>query len=96
MPKTYVHLSGKQIDEAILKIHGIIKEEDTMPQLTSIACPRCGQVNGSTSGFCSKCGRALRFDVAVDVEKKRSDIAMALMELVEKEPEIAKILRESV
>jgi hypothetical protein len=39
---------------------------------------------------------ALRVDVAVDVEKKRSDIAMALMELVEKEPEIAKILRESV
>lgn len=63
--------------EAILKIHGIIKEEDTMPQLTSMACPRCGQVKGPTSGFCSRCG-------------------MALMELVEKEPEIAKILRESV
>jgi len=29
---------------------------------------------------------ALRVDVAVDLEKKRSDIAMALMELVEKEP----------
>ncbi len=96
MPQTYVHLSGKQIDEAILKIHGIIKEEDTMPQLTSIACPRCGQVNGPTSGFCSKCGMAMRVDVAVDVEKKRNDIAMALMELMEKEPAIAKILRESV
>ena len=96
MPKTYVHLSGKQIDEAILKIHGIVKEEDTMPQLTSTACPRCEQVNGPTSGFCSRCGMAMRVDVAVDVEKKRSDIAMALMELVEKEPEIAKILRESV
>jgi len=38
----------------------------------------------------------LNLETAVDVEKKRSDIAMALMELVEKEPEIAKILRESV
>ena len=91
-----IHLSGKQIDEAILKIHGIIKDEDTMPQLTSTACPRCGQVNGPTLGFCSRCGMALRVDVAVDVEKKRYDIDMALMELVEKEPEIAKILRESV
>ncbi len=53
-------------------------------------------MNGPTSTFCSRCGMALRVDVAVDVEKKRSDIAMALMELVEKEPEIAKILRESV
>ncbi len=96
MPQTYVHLSGKQIDKAILKIHGISKEEDLKPQLTSTACPRCGQVNGPTSGFCSRCGMAMRLDVAVDVEKKRSDIAMALMELVEKEPEIAKILRESV
>ncbi len=39
---------------------------------------------------------AMRVDVAVDVEKKRNDIAMALMELMEKEPAIAKILRESV
>jgi uncharacterized OB-fold protein len=65
--------------EAILKMHGIIKEEDTMPQLTSTACPMCGQVNGPTSTFCSRCGMALRVDVAV-----------------EKEPEIAKILEESV
>lgn len=39
---------------------------------------------------------ALRVDSAADIEKKRSYIAMALMELVEKEPAIAKILRESV
>ncbi len=80
MPQTYVHLSGKQIDNAILKIHGIVKEEDTMPQLTSTLCPRC-RLNGPTSTFCSRCGMALRVDVVVDVEK---------------EPEIAKILRESV
>ena len=39
---------------------------------------------------------ASRVDVVVNVKKKRSDIAMALVELVEKEPAIAKILRESV
>lgn len=63
---------------------------------SAMECPRCKHMNGSTSGFCSKCGMALRVDVAVYIEKKQSDIAMALMELVEKEPEIAKILRESV
>jgi len=40
MAATYVHLSGKQINEAILKIHGIIKEDYTIPQLTSTACSR--------------------------------------------------------
>jgi hypothetical protein len=37
---------------------------------------------------------ALTIQAAVDVEKKRSDIAMALMELVERDPEIAKVLRD--
>ena len=96
MAATYVHLSGKQIDQAILKMYGIVDEKELKPELTAMECPRCKHMNGSTSGFCSRCGMALRVDVAVDVEKKRSDIAMALMELVEKEPEIAKILRESV
>jgi hypothetical protein len=31
---------------------------------------------------------------AINVEKKRSDIAMALMELVEKDPEVAKVLKK--
>jgi hypothetical protein len=53
-------------------------------------------VNGPTSGFCSRCVMALRVDIAVDVEKKRSDIAMALMELVEKEAKIVKISRKSI
>ncbi|WP_321416986.1 hypothetical protein [uncultured Methanomethylovorans sp.] len=39
---------------------------------------------------------AFGIDSAIDTEKKRSDITMALMELVEKEPEIVKILSESV
>lgn len=96
MAAIYVHMSGKQTDAAILKMHGIIKEEDHMPQLTTRICPRCKQVNGPTSDFCSRCGMALAVDVAVDVEKKRSDIAMALMELVEKDPEVAKILKDAL
>lgn len=35
----------------------------------------------------------LSVEVAVDVEKKRADIAMALLELAEKDPKVAKVLR---
>jgi integrase len=94
MAAIYVHMSGKQIDDAILKMYGIIPEEKTMPKLTTVVCSRCKQVNGSTSDFCSRCGMALKVNTAIDIEKKRSDIAMALMELVEKDPEIAKVLRD--
>lgn len=74
-----VHLSGKQIDDGSLKIHGIIKEADAIPQLTITACSRSRQVNGPTSGFCSRCGMAMRLDSAVDLEKKRYDITIVLV-----------------
>lgn len=60
----------------------------------AFTCTRCEQVNSLASSFCSKCGMFLTIEAAVDVEKKRSDIAMALMELVEKDSEIAKVLRD--
>jgi integrase len=93
MPRTYIHMSGRQMDDAILKIHGIVKKEDLKPELTSVTCSRCEHVNGPTSDFCCKCGMTLTIQAATDVEKKRSNIAMALMELVEKDPEVAKVLR---
>jgi hypothetical protein len=58
----------------------------------SVTVAAVSQVNSPTSSFFSKCGMALKVNTAVDVEKKRSDIAMALMELVEKDQEIAKVL----
>ena len=94
MPRTYVHLSGKQVDDALLKIHGIIKEEDTRPQLSSRKCPRCERMNTPTSSFCSRCGMALDMETAASVEEKRSDVAMKLMELVENEPELARLLNQ--
>ncbi|WP_321429636.1 tyrosine-type recombinase/integrase [uncultured Methanolobus sp.] len=59
MPRTYIHMSGRQMDDAILKIHGILKKEDLKPELTSVTCPRCEHVNGPTSDFCCKCGMTL-------------------------------------
>nr|WP_321496781.1 hypothetical protein [uncultured Methanolobus sp.] len=35
----------------------------------------------------------LTVQTVIDVEEKRSDIAMALMELVEEDPEVAKVLK---
>ncbi|QLC51119.1 tyrosine-type recombinase/integrase [Methanolobus zinderi] len=94
MPAVYVHLSGKQIDDAMLRIHGIVKKEDHKPELTTVICARCKHVNSTASKFCAQCGMTLSIDAAVEVEEKRSDIAMALMELVEKDPEVAEVLRK--
>ncbi|AKB26327.1 Integrase [Methanosarcina sp. MTP4] len=69
MPRIYVHLSGKQIDDALLRIYGIKKEESMIPELTSKKCPRCEKVNGPTSKFCSRCGMAMDFDSLKKVQE---------------------------
>jgi site-specific recombinase XerD len=88
MPRTYIHMSGKQVDNALLKIHGIVKDEDTMPELTSAACERCGTVNGPTSKFCARCGMAMSVKDAMDAEGEKNEITTKFMELLASNPEI--------
>ena len=40
---TYVHLSGRDMDKAVLKLNGLVDEEDTEnSKFKAITCPRCG------------------------------------------------------
>jgi ribosomal protein L37E len=58
MASTYVHLAGKDLDNAVDKMFGIEKEEKK--NLTPfIICPRCGEQNDLTVRFCKKCGLPL-------------------------------------
>ncbi len=79
MPRTYIHLSGKQIDDAILAIYGKKKKEDNMPELTSRTCPRCKKDNGSISSFCAQCGLPLDVRAMNNVE----DSQRKLMQTIE-------------
>lgn len=56
---TYVHLSGRDIDRAILKTHGIKIEEDTNEKFEAIVCPRCNIKNDPSLKFCSGCSLGL-------------------------------------
>lgn len=69
MPSIYVHLSGKQVDDAMLRIYGKKKKENKLPELTSRTCMRCEKENGPTSKFCSRCGLPLDQEALQDVEK---------------------------
>lgn len=69
MPSIYVHLSGKQVDDAMLRIYGKKKKEDTLPELTSRTCMRCEKENGPTSKFCARCGLPLDQETLQEVEK---------------------------
>jgi len=58
MAAVYVHLSGKNVDRALLKVYGIKDngEEKEVSKLVPKKCGRCGEVNEATNKFCKKCG----------------------------------------
>jgi integrase len=68
--RTYVHLSGKEQDNAILKAYGIeVQDNDAMTEARPKACPRCNEPNDTMARFCWKCGMLL--DTAVTEEMIR-------------------------
>jgi integrase len=60
MPSTYVHLSGKDIEQKILQLSGIVqKEKEGAPVIPTVYCFRCHERNSIGDRFCKKCGEEL-------------------------------------
>jgi len=60
MAATYVHLSGRDVDSALLQMYSIKQtEEDKAPKLEIRICNRCKEKNSPTQTFCGKCGNPL-------------------------------------
>ena len=71
MPSIYVHLSGRDLDDAILGVYGLRKVEEKEPKLKPKICPRCGTSNAIEARFCMKCGLALDVKAAQEIEEAR-------------------------
>lgn len=73
---TYVHLAGKDIDKAILQLHGLVKEEKD--KLKVIKCPRCKEINPESADYCFKCNlplnEPLKFENELEGLRKRVEI----------------------
>ena len=70
MAATYVHLSQRDVDKAVMEANGM-KVFDTEPEtkLKSRICPKCRSINGMDFSFCSKCGSALDIGVALQQQQ---------------------------
>ena len=94
MAGTYVRLSARDTDEAILgKVYGISKEKEDRKEtkLKPIVCSRCKTVNEATNKFCKACGMALTLEAAIEVEKGR-EVIDKWMEYLVKDPEVLKAM----
>ncbi len=96
MPSTYVHMSGRDIDGAVLKLHGFKKEEkEESAKFSPKKCHHCEKMNPPNSKFCIRCGAPLDLEAVMKVEEKRKEVdntMTSLMNSLLKDPEMRTII----
>ncbi|MEM1558202.1 MAG: site-specific integrase [Candidatus Bathyarchaeia archaeon] len=95
MPSIYVHLSGRDLDDAVLGIYGLKKCEEAEPKLKPKLCPRCQTPNQFDARFCIKCGLALDVRVALELEEIRR-MTDNIMDMLMKDPEFKTLLAKKL
>jgi len=87
--RTYVKLSAKDVEDEILRINGIIKEEDKKNKFKPIICPRCKIKNEPCSSFCRGCSLGLDEKTVMEYDKRKeeaTDVGFKTLEML-KDPE---------
>lgn len=85
---TYVHLSGRDIDDAVLRAYGVAPPERAeRAKLVLKRCPRCGYDNPVESIYCNRCGAPLSMEIAMAGEKTEKELRESLLESM-KDPKL--------
>lgn len=88
MPGTYIHLSGKGVDDAILGMYGIKKDKEPEQDLIPWKCFTCEILNPITSKFCSRCGAAKDTKTAMDTDQNEFTVVQKYARLKAQYPEV--------
>ena len=95
-PATYVHLSGRNVDDAILRLNGLQPEgEDGELPLKPLCCPRCDTQNTNNAAFCRRCGLPFSEASVLEVEDQRSQWDDLMSQLVA-DPEVQSLLARKI
>jgi ribosomal protein L37E len=94
---TYVHLCGRDVDDALLASNGItIDQEDKKEMaITLVKCPRCGKDSDSTAQFCPACGMVLDQKMAVTLEDEKTK-ADTIMDMLIQDEEVRALLAKKI
>ncbi len=69
MAAIYVHLSGRDVDNALLELHGLSNPKTNEPKIKLKNCPRCQERNSPDATYCNRCAFPLDAE-AMDVENR--------------------------
>lgn len=81
MASIYVHLSGRDVDDAILKLHGKKIQENKQDEIQTKTCIRCNEINSFDTKYCKKCGTILNQQDAMKV----MDLEKNILNLIDSE-----------
>lgn len=98
MVSTYVHMSGRDIDDAILIASGKKPKESEAPMLTEKVCPRCRFANGIDFMHCKQCGAALdprTLMESEEVEELLGEFMLAVVKNPSAIEDVREILKEN-
>ena len=92
MAAVYVHLSQRDIQDAVLKVYGIEAQTEEKKSFQVGKCPRCKEINPETSSYCGKCGMPLRDDSIKQLETEQDTFEVEFSQLIAKYPNILEAL----
>lgn len=100
MASVYVHLSGRDVDKALLKTYGISIDENRKEgsDLKPIDCPRCKEINHATNKFCQRCGMVIdeqMKDKIIQEGFKRKEMDQMLEKMLNSDEKFRKMFMES-
>ncbi|AAM05099.1 TPA: tyrosine-type recombinase/integrase [Methanosarcina acetivorans] len=97
MTSIYTHLSGRDIDNSILRLNGIdIKDSEDDDRLKTAKCPRCKELQDGKNQFCFKCGMPLSAQTASSIEQGTAEFNLEMMKAVMQDPGILKLIMAEI
>jgi len=90
MVKVYLHLTDRDVENAILERHGLKKEGER--DLEVRRCPRCSFINPGDSKFCSNCGLPLTSEASHEIRRWEEE-ERRLLEILSR-PEFLSVIME--
>lgn len=88
MAQVYVHLSGRDLDNALLAMHGLATPEKPDEKFRLKTCPRCNEKNSPDAAYCKRCAFPL------DVEAM--EIENMVMNKLTQNPKVSRYLRRMI
>lgn len=96
MVRTYVHLSGHDLDKKLFQMYGLesVEKERDKLQLNVVQCPFCRAMNTPAARVCLNCRRPLGVEHVIEKENLAASIFEDLLELSLSDPEVAEITKK--